>query len=61
VLLNPGRAFGKPIDDRSGAHTHVLAMALTSEKDPTPVAWWYGTTVDAIEDAAEFERSMSPA
>ncbi len=59
VLLNPDRAFGKPIDDESGAHTHVLSLALTAEKDADAVAWWYGTSKQAVEDAAEFEASMS--
>ncbi len=61
VLLNPDRSFGKPIDDASGAHTHVLSLALASEKDPSAVAWWYGTTSEAVRDAAEFERSLASA
>jgi hypothetical protein len=60
-VLNPDRAFGKPIDDKSGALTHVLSLALASQKDPEAVAWWYGTTRDAVNDAAEFENSMAPA
>lgn len=55
VLLNPDRSFGKPIDDASGAHTHVLSMALAAERDAEAVAWWYGTTAQAVRDAAEFE------
>lgn len=58
VVLHPNRAFGKPIEDISGAHTYVLAQALMAEEDAGAVAWWYGTTTSAIEDAAEFERSM---
>lgn len=59
VVLNPSRAFGKPIEDASGAHTYVLYQALAAEPDLAKVAWWYGTTADAVEDAAEFERSLT--
>lgn len=59
VVLDPERAFGKPIDDASGAHTYVLAQALESEHDADAVAWWYGTTSGAVRDAAEFECSFS--
>jgi len=58
VLLNPDRSFGKPIDDISGAHTFVLSAALVTESDAKAVAWWYGTTTEAVEDAAEFELSV---
>lgn len=61
VLLNPDRSFGKPIDDASGTHTHVLSLALAAEKDPSAVAWWYGTTTEAVRDAAEFEASLTLA
>ena len=61
VLLNPNRSFGKPIDDASGAHTYVLSLALSKEGDPSAVAWWYGTTSEAVEDAAKFEESMTLA
>jgi hypothetical protein len=59
VVLNPDRAFGKPIDDTSGAHTYILSQALSKEHDAAKVAWWYGTTTSAVEDAAEFEKSLS--
>jgi hypothetical protein len=59
VVLHPDRSFGKPIEDTSGAHTFVLAEALDAEQDASAVAWWYGTTIAAVEDAAEFERSFS--
>lgn len=60
VVLNPERAFGKPIDALSGAHTYVLAQAA-SEKNFKEVAWWYGTTETAVEDAVTFEMSLRAA
>jgi uncharacterized protein (DUF433 family) len=60
VLLDPTRAFGKPIEDRSGAHTYVLARALEAEQSADAVAWWFDTTAAAVQDAAEFERSFEP-
>ena len=60
VVLNPERAFGKPIDALSGAHTYVLAQAA-SEKNFKEVAWWYGTTEGAVEDAVKFEMSLRAA
>jgi uncharacterized protein (DUF433 family) len=59
VVLHPDRAFGKPIEDTSGAHTYVLAQALQAEGDVAAVAWWYGTTSNGVEDAAEFERRFA--
>jgi hypothetical protein len=59
VVLNPNRAFGKPIEDTSGAHTFVLATALEGEQDPASVAWWYGTTTQGVLDAAKFEKDWS--
>lgn len=60
VILNPERAFGKPIDALSGAHTYVLAQAA-SEKNFEEVAWWYGTTKAAVEDSVKFEISLRAA
>lgn len=58
VVVNPDRSFGKPIDDMSGAHTYVLANAFTADRDAEEVAWWYGTSVSAVRDAAEFEAGF---
>lgn len=55
VVLHPDRSFGKPIDNRSGAHTYVLAQAMRAGQDLSEVAWWYGTTGDSVLDAVEFE------
>jgi hypothetical protein len=57
VVLDPDRAFGKPIDDISGAHTYVLAQPFEAGASAMKLAWWYGTTEQAVIDAAEFERN----
>lgn len=56
VVLDPDRAFGKPIDDHSGTHTYVLAQAVSKNHDAKEVAWWYGTTPESVRDAQEFEE-----
>lgn len=60
VVLSPDRAFGKPIDDVSGAHTYVLSRAFEAGTSADQIAWWYGTTSEAVLDAAEFERQFMP-
>ncbi len=59
VVLNPGRSFGKPIDDQSGTRTSVLASALETGEDAESVSWWYGTTPNGVRDAAEFESLLA--
>ena len=59
VLLSPERAFGKPIEEISGAHTHVLSLAMATEQDLGKVAWWFGTTSEAVADAARFEADLA--
>jgi uncharacterized protein (DUF433 family) len=56
VVLDPDRAFGKPIDDVSGAHTFLLAQAFEAGATAKKLAWWYDTTEQAVLDAVEFER-----
>lgn len=56
VVVNPGRSFGKPIDDASGAHTYVLSQALAAGDPAARIAWWYGTSEQAVLDASEFEN-----
>lgn len=60
VVLDPERSFGKPIDDRSGVHTYLLAQSFDGGATAEKLAWWYGTTVDSVKDAVEFEQKWSP-
>jgi uncharacterized protein (DUF433 family) len=61
VVLNPDRAFGKPIEDGSGAHTYVLSQALKAGEDAKSVAWWYDTAVQGVLDALRFEEEWQLA
>jgi uncharacterized protein (DUF433 family) len=56
VVLDPSRAFGKPIDFKSGAHTYILAKAVEAGSTVKEVAWWYETSEGAVQDAVVFER-----
>jgi uncharacterized protein (DUF433 family) len=56
VVLDPDRAFGKPIDDASGAHTFLLAQAFEAGATAKKLAWWYDTSEQSVLDAVEFER-----
>lgn len=58
VVLDPGRAFGKPIDSGSGTDTFTLFRALKAGDTAEDIAWWYGTTTNAVNDAAEFEQGL---
>jgi hypothetical protein len=59
VVLHPDRSFGKPIEDRSGAHTFLLFRAIEGGAPLGEVAWWYDTTPDAVADSVAYERSLS--
>lgn len=59
VVLNPNRQFGKPIENKSGAHTYILAEAFGNEGEAAKVAWWYDTSVEAVLDAVEFEKLIA--
>lgn len=61
VVLDPQRAFGKPIDARSGVPTAALyAMARNGEPFQS-VADWYEIDVAAVEAAVNFEHSLKAA
>lgn len=59
IVINPQLAFGKPIEERSGAHTYVLAKAYKVEKDAKKVADWYETSAEAVMDAVRYEHQLS--
>jgi uncharacterized protein (DUF433 family) len=60
VVLDPSRSFGAPIDKGSGVPTSVLAVGYEVEhEDIARVAWWYGVSEQAVQDAVEFERSLA--
>lgn len=63
VVLDPERAFGKPIDAESGIPTDTLYRAFKAEGENSidRIAKWYEVPVAAVEAAIAFERSLIAA
>ena len=63
VVLDPERAFGKPIDALTGVPTNVLYSAVQAEGAGTiaRVARWYEVPVEAVEAAVAFESNLQAA
>ncbi|MGC9259817.1 MAG: DUF433 domain-containing protein [Phycisphaerae bacterium] len=60
VVIDPGRAFGRPIINSAGIPTAVLAAAYRAEgNDAGIVARWYDITKTAVEKAVEFEEKLA--
>lgn len=60
VVLDPQRAFGKPIDAETGIPTEVLFDALIAGEgqDAAAVAEWFEVPKEAVIAAAIYERSL---
>lgn len=58
VVLDPERAFGKPIDVQSGVPTLALAQMVSGGEPVERVAWWYEVTKEAVEAAVQYEDSL---
>ncbi len=56
VVLDPARNFGRPIVDRHGVPTEVLANAVKAAGSVAEVAHWYEVPEPEIQDAVEFEQ-----
>ncbi len=59
VVLDPTRNFGRPIVDRHGVPTEVLAKAAEATGSVLEVARWYEVPEREIEDAMEFEQRLA--
>lgn len=59
VVIDPARAFGAPIAAASGIPTRVLAAGVDAEQSVDLVARWYRVTPEQVNDAVEFEQSIS--
>ena len=59
VVLDPQRAFGKPITTKGGVATEVLYQAYRIEKDITFVSKIYCVTPSAVKAAIEFEERIA--
>jgi len=58
VVIDPQRAFGKPIVSNEGVPTEILFRAYQGSKALNEVAEWYDVTIEAIKDAIAFERGL---
>ncbi len=61
VVVDPRRAFGKPIVVDRGVPTAILSSAVTASKSVDEVVFWYDVPKTSVEDAIEFEHSLSHA
>jgi uncharacterized protein (DUF433 family) len=60
IVLDPQRAFGKPIDAETGVPTRALydAVLAGGGQPPEAVAEWFGVPLEAVKAAVAFERSF---
>lgn len=61
VVLDPKRAFGKPIDAETGVPTLVLYRAVEAGDSIDDVAYWYDIPRDAVRRAVEYEGWLRAA
>ncbi len=59
VVIDPQRAFGKPIVSKEGVPTSVLAKAFRIEKSAERVASWYEVSVPSVRAAVQFEEKIA--
>ncbi|HZP82280.1 MAG TPA: DUF433 domain-containing protein [Chthonomonadaceae bacterium] len=61
IVLDPQRAFGKPIDARSGVPTAVLYEMARGGEPVENIARWYDMDVEAVEEAVAYEVTLKAA
>jgi uncharacterized protein (DUF433 family) len=59
IVLDPARAFGRPISTEGGVPTEVLANAVAVEGSAEKVARLYEVPLPAVRDAVAFERQLA--
>jgi uncharacterized protein (DUF433 family) len=59
VVLDPTRNFGRPIVSEYGVPTEILARAASACGSIQEVSRWYEVPEPEIEDAIEFEQSLT--
>ncbi len=58
VVLDPTRNFGQPIVNKEGILTDILASAHIANQSYEIVADWYGTSIESVKDAVEYEQKL---
>jgi len=61
VIIDPQRAFGKPIDDETGVRTDILYRSSLSGDTVEEVADWYDVPIEAVVKAKQYEESLGVA
>ena len=61
IVLDPKRAFGKPIDARSGVPTAVLYEMARGGESAIGIARWYRVAIEAVEAAVTYEATLKAA
>lgn len=59
VVIDPRRSFGRPILEREGIPTEVLARAAAIEGSEQIAAQSYGVSVSSVKAAIEFEQGRA--
>jgi uncharacterized protein (DUF433 family) len=58
IVIDPARAFGRPIVAAGGVPTELIAQAVEVEGSPDRVAALYEVPLPAVRDALEFQRRL---
>ena len=61
VVVDPRRAFGKPIIADRGVPTATLSCAVKASNSIDEIVFWYDVTKNSVVDAVEFEESLGHA
>jgi uncharacterized protein (DUF433 family)/DNA-binding transcriptional MerR regulator len=59
IVIDPARAFGRPLASSSGVPTEVLAQAVEIERSVERAAELYETPVPQVRHALEFENRLA--
>lgn len=58
IVIDPQRAFGRPILNESGIATDIIYAAFNAEKDEERVADWYNIDITLVRSAVDYERGL---
>lgn len=61
IVIDPHRAFGKPIEDKSGVPTAILYQMFQNGTPPTDIARWYNMDEAAVNAAISYEQERRQA
>lgn len=59
IVVDPQRAFGRPIVAREGVPAAALAKAVEVDGSTENIAKWYDVSKQSVEAAVAFERELS--